>query len=173
MFTVMLAGPCAQFCARAFADYGRFTDVDLIFGSYVEHMGGFGWFFRTNFFVFVLLGALVLAALYLYWFPVDKDAAAAAKIRAKLEELEGYDMETGQTHADKKAKKAAILDGEAARKRKESKGWFKNPLAKKAGEARKSAGAGLADAKKSALARGKKATKKAKKEAAKFALAMH
>ena len=101
---LLCASPCAQFCSRAFADYGRFTarpittttkacvatatvgmltaarllhcdscthqDVDLLFGAYVEHMGGFGWFFRSNFFVFVLLGALALAALYLYWFPV-------------------------------------------------------------------------------------------------------
>ena len=121
-------------------------------------------FFRSNFFVFVLLGALVLAALYLYAFPVDKDAAAAAKIRAKLEALEGYDMESGQTKEAKRAKKAAILDGEAARKRKE-KSWFKNPLAKQQGGAVK-------NAKADAIKRGKKAKRKAKKEAAKFALAM-
>ena len=97
----------------------------------------------------------------------DKDAAAAAKIRAKLEALEGYDMESGQTKEAKRAKKAAILDGEAARKRKE-KSWFKNPLAKQ----QQQAGGAVKNAKVDAIKRGKKATRKAKKEAAKFALAM-
>ena len=103
----------------------------------------------------------------------DKDAAAAAKIRAKLEALEGYDMESGQTLEAKRAKKAAILDGEAARRKKEQ-GWFKNPMAKKkgGGAGGKKAKSPVKEAKADAMKRGKKAARKAKKEAAKFALAM-
>ena len=115
----------------------------------------------------------MLSALYLYCYPVDKDAAAANKIRAKLEELEGYDMQAGVSHAAKRQKKAAILAGEKKRRDKEArKGWFKNPMGKGEKRGGSSSSAKLEKAKKDALKRGKAARKKTKKEAAKFALAM-
>merc|ERR1711879_429974 len=47
--------PCVQFCTIAFPEFARNTSVDMMFGSQIQYMRFFSFFFTNNIFIYILM----------------------------------------------------------------------------------------------------------------------
>lgn len=65
--------PCTQFCTKAFDQYSRLTDADVVFGSQFEHLEFFRYFWEYNVFLFMIFGFFILALVYFLIWPSDRD----------------------------------------------------------------------------------------------------
>eukprot|EP00510_Aplanochytrium_minuta_P002702 CAMPEP_0184014036 /NCGR_PEP_ID=MMETSP0954-20121128/5388_1 /TAXON_ID=627963 /ORGANISM="Aplanochytrium sp, Strain PBS07" /LENGTH=315 /DNA_ID=CAMNT_0026294377 /DNA_START=899 /DNA_END=1846 /DNA_ORIENTATION=+ len=105
---VLLCVPAlVQFCTVAFADYIVLTNAALTFNVFVQNMRFFNYFFEYNIFVFVLLGVMVLAAVFTYCCLRDKNKKTSAGLREKIDRFK----EKGQI--DEKEKNGKVKKTEA------------------------------------------------------------
>lgn len=75
--------PSVQFCVDAFPLYARETQVDILFGSQVQHMRGLKYFWENNVFVLAMLCVVFITAIWMIARPKDE----AANIEAELQAL--------------------------------------------------------------------------------------
>jgi LMBR1 domain-containing protein 1 len=68
---LLCALPGVQFSASAFQDYARFTTVSQTFNVQLYYLKFFGWFWRSNVFVYAILVILLLTCIYLGCKPKD------------------------------------------------------------------------------------------------------
>jgi LMBR1 domain-containing protein 1 len=82
MFNVQLVLLCVlptvQFSTNAFSQYARATEADNLFGTQMNYIQGFRFFWQYNVFLFVLLSFVLLSLIYFSCFPSDRDALAKA-----------------------------------------------------------------------------------------------
>jgi len=79
--------PCIQFCATCFPVYARFTSINMLFGTQVQYLPFFSWFWNNNFFVIILVIFSFFTLVQLIIWPKDH----AADIDAKLERINAAD----------------------------------------------------------------------------------
>jgi len=71
---LLTAIPCVQFCARAFPVYARETSVDMLFGTQVQNLKFFEYFWRNNVFIYIIVILNGLTLIWLLIAPNDKSA---------------------------------------------------------------------------------------------------
>ena len=68
MFNVQLVLLCVlptvQFTTQAFAEYARYSEADVIFGSQFRYIVGFNFFWQYNAFLFIMLIFTFLSLIY-------------------------------------------------------------------------------------------------------------
>jgi len=74
--------PTVQFCTQCFPVYARLTDVDMLFGTQVQYLKFFSYFWVYNVFTIAMIVLSGLTLIYLLVRPDD----TSAKIQAKIEE---------------------------------------------------------------------------------------
>jgi len=88
----------AQFVQEAFADYTRLTDADALFHAQIRYLKCFGWFFKTNFFVYLLVGVALVALGYLTGRPRDRgEVGLDQKSAERLEAIAEGSVEKGSS----------------------------------------------------------------------------
>jgi len=99
LFNVSLLLLCVpallQFCSAAFADYIVLTDASLVFSVYVRNMRFFRYFFDYNVFVFVLLGVMVLAGIFVYCCITDRNMKTSVALRERIIKFEEQKAKNG------------------------------------------------------------------------------
>lgn len=73
---LLCALPVVQFCSTAFADYARYATVQQVFGTQIEYLQFFRYFWTNNIFVYILLSFTALTILYLTCKPRDRSTNA-------------------------------------------------------------------------------------------------
>jgi LMBR1 domain-containing protein 1 len=69
---LLCALPVVQFCTKAFADYARFSTARQIFGTQIENLPFFEFFWKNDIFIYAFLVIVVLTAVFLLCKPLDK-----------------------------------------------------------------------------------------------------
>lgn len=80
--------PVVQFCTTAFASYARYATVRQIFGTQIQYLSFFKYFWVNNVFVYALLAFALLTALYLGCKPRDTSTDSVA-LRDRLRSRRG------------------------------------------------------------------------------------
>eukprot|EP00978_Attheya_sp_CCMP212_P001739 scaffold3574_cov49-Attheya_sp.AAC.3 len=73
---LLCALPVVQFCSTAFADYARYATVQQVFGTQIQYLQFFRYFWTNNIFVYILLSFTALTILYLTCKPRDRSTNA-------------------------------------------------------------------------------------------------
>lgn len=81
---LLCALPVVQFAQEAFADYARFTTIRQIYGTQVQYLQFFNYFWTTNAFIYAFLAMSLLTTLYLACKRGDKDAVNGQALRDRL-----------------------------------------------------------------------------------------
>lgn len=68
---LLCALPIVQFCVTAFDTYARYATVNQVFGTQIQYLQFFRYFWMNNVFVYMLLAFSVLTAIYLGCKPRD------------------------------------------------------------------------------------------------------
>jgi len=74
--------PTVQFCARAFPIYARETQIDLLFGTQIQYLNFFKYFWEQNVFIVALLVVVFISLLYLLMRPRDRAAEVERELDA-------------------------------------------------------------------------------------------
>ena len=82
---LLCALPVVQFSQEAFADYAANSNIRQMFGTQVEHLKFFGWWWRSKVFIYLFMVFFLLASLYL-WFKPKDTSADARLLRDRLRE---------------------------------------------------------------------------------------
>lgn len=79
--------PVVHFCTIAFATYARLTEAANIFGTQVQHMEFFRYFWASNAFIIAMLVIFGLSLIYFWFRPSDRmhNKAVLAAIRKKVD----------------------------------------------------------------------------------------
>lgn len=85
---LLCALPVVQFCTTAFADYARYATVRQVFGTQIEYLQFFRYFWTNNVFVYVLLVMACLSAIYLACKPRDT-STSSIELRDRLKSRRG------------------------------------------------------------------------------------
>jgi LMBR1 domain-containing protein 1 len=75
---LLCALPVVQFCTKAFADYVRFSTARQIFGTQIENLPFFDFFWKNDVFIYAFLVIVFLTALVLLCKPLDKSKDSIA-----------------------------------------------------------------------------------------------
>jgi len=62
---LMCSLPVVQFSADAFSDYARYSTINQLFNVQIANLNFFGFFFTKNIFVYIFMGFMFLAAVFL------------------------------------------------------------------------------------------------------------
>lgn len=74
--------PTVQFCTLAFPEYARYTDVNMIFGTQIQYLQFFRYFWLNSVFIITLLVLVGLSVVYLLARPRDKAAEIDRELKA-------------------------------------------------------------------------------------------
>mmetsp|Transcript_15419 Transcript_15419/g.33528 ORF Transcript_15419/g.33528 Transcript_15419/m.33528 type:complete len:560 (+) Transcript_15419:491-2170(+) len=85
---LLCALPVVQFCTTAFATYAQYATVRQIFGTQVQYLAFFSYFWVYNVFVYAILAVALLTAIYLGCKPKDTSADGVA-LRDRLKSRKG------------------------------------------------------------------------------------
>jgi len=91
---LLTSAAVAQFTRKAFADYARLTQADVIFGAQVQYLSFYSFFFKHNIFVYALLKCFLVSLIYLLVKPRDK---SELRIDSKAEKKLAKMIGTGST----------------------------------------------------------------------------
>jgi len=75
--------PTVQFCVRAFPIYARNTAIDVLFGTQIQYLSFFKYFFEENVFIIAMIVVSFLTLLYLIYRPRDR----AQEVENELDSL--------------------------------------------------------------------------------------
>lgn len=81
---LLCALPVVQFSVSAFEDYAANSTVNQMFNVQLEYIKFFGWFWRSNFFVYALLVLILLTCIYLGCRPRDTSGSNSLQLRDRL-----------------------------------------------------------------------------------------
>ncbi|GKY92917.1 hypothetical protein MPSEU_000260700 [Mayamaea pseudoterrestris] len=82
---LLCALPVVQFCQQAFAGYAANSNIRQMFGTQIQNLKFFGWWWRSKVFIYLFLIFFILATMYLCCKPKDKSADARL-LRDRLRE---------------------------------------------------------------------------------------
>lgn len=80
---LLCAVPVVQFSVQSFPIYARFTEADMLFGSQIQYLQFFKYFWDYDIFIIALLGISFLTLIGLLVYPTDR----AQQINDMLEEV--------------------------------------------------------------------------------------
>jgi len=72
--------PTVQFCVRAFPVYARETTIDNLFGSQVEYLNFFKYFWENNVFILMMIIIFGITGFYISVRPRDRNAEVEAEL---------------------------------------------------------------------------------------------
>ena len=82
---LLCALPVVQFCQQAFAGYAANSNIRQMFGTQIQNLKFFGWWWKSKVFIYLFLIFFILTTFYLWCKPKDTSADARL-LRDRLRE---------------------------------------------------------------------------------------
>lgn len=83
--------PAVQFCTQSFPIYARYTEVDMLFGTQIQNLRFFSYFWQNNVFVIAMMAMSFLTLIALFVSPTDASANIDKEI-AKISRKSNMDL---------------------------------------------------------------------------------